>query len=746
MSRPWVTALELAQLGLADWPSSEFRSRAKLVKLQIPSRIREGMHGGGGREYDSSALPLSIQRALLARQVAVRSLPAPRDEAAPARDEEPAPRDATPATQDEHAVAPRPERPPPTREESSCADARAVLVQRVRELGQVEGTTRAAHQLSELLASGQAAADLLQIAATANQRPREGERVHISPRTLFRWITAWREGGWPALLPAPVRARPLAASLDDELTEVLRRYSASSGAARNLTEVTQTVRRERIGSIAGWKKLYDRARRVLPKLDQVALIKARHTGAERAALLPYKRRLTRDLKPLDVCLVDGHTFKAKVRHPVHGQPFAPEVTVLIDAATRKICGWSVAYSENVIAVGDCIRHASTTHGVWAIYYTDRGPGEANKQFDCPTAGLFARLGATHELGRPAHPQGHGLIERSWRTHMIRCARQFGSYQGEDADAGRVRSLRLEIAREKTAVKRAAETGDVVRLTGKVPSWEQFLQAIEQEVERYNGEHRHRNLPKHESGPHEREHMTPSEAWAAWLEPADQQLLDGPTSRMLHMPATLATAVRGWVRLNNAHYSNHAALMQVDGQRVRVHFDIHDPRAVWVWTLDGQFVCEAGLEADAMGYFPKSVVQMAREKRADRRIRLREEQIELARAELAGLPPPAEPSRRAGMVPTAPAAEVLELVERLPEAAAAGQQRPEQQAADGRPVFDTPSDRYEWLMQHRAAWSPADSAWLAAYAASAEYEDLREYFSSRGLAWLDGDTSTFNSAG
>jgi putative transposase len=88
--------------------------------------------------------------------------------------------------------------------------------------------------------------------------------------------------------------------------------------------------------------LYARARRALRLVNKVDLIKARHSGSDAKALLPHKRRDTSHLKPLDLWLVDGHTFKAKVRHPDHGAPFAPELTAVIDAATRKICGWSVS--------------------------------------------------------------------------------------------------------------------------------------------------------------------------------------------------------------------------------------------------------------------------------------------------------------------------------------------------------------------------------------------------------------------
>ena len=149
-----------------------------------------------------------------------------------------------------------------------------------------------------------------------------------------------------------------------------------------------------------WRALYGRARRALQKVDNVTLIKARHSGSARAARLPFKRRDTSMLRPLDVWLIDGHTFKAKVRHPDHGAPFAPELTIVMDAATRLICGWSVALAENVFAVGDALRHAIGQYGVPAIVYTDNGAGETARAMDCPVDGFMTRLGIEHRTGIP----------------------------------------------------------------------------------------------------------------------------------------------------------------------------------------------------------------------------------------------------------------------------------------------------------------------------------------------------------
>jgi putative transposase len=737
MSTPWLTAAELAALGLPDWPGSEFRSRAKLVALQVPSRVREGRFGGGGREYDTAALPVGVRRALLAHQVQRAATPGQAPEQVPT------------------AVATRPaslaevpaDKRPPSKAEAACADARLALVNHAKTLATVEGgMTHAIKRLVRDLAEAAVPEPLLEQARIAHQRPRQAgapEGVPISERTLFRWVGDHRKAGWWALLPAPAPKRGLGAVADD-VALVLRRYSSATGAARNLTDVARAITAELGRPFDEAPVLYERARRALPKLDKTALIKARHTGAERAAKLPFKRRMTDGLAPNDVWVIDGHTFKAKVRHPDHGQPFAPEVTLAIDVATRKAVGWSVSLSESTIAVGDCIRFSVATHGVPGIVYSDNGAGERAKVFDCPVVGLFARLGAEHRTGLPGHPQGHGLIERSWQTHMLRAARRYATYQGGDVDDRTLRNVTLELAREQRALKRAESGGEVVRLSGKVPSWQQFIGDVAQAVHTYNAEHRHRGLPKHAEGAAAGRHLTPDEAWAAMLVPELQVMLDAGALRTMFRPSVLRVAQRGEVRWLNQHYYS-PDLMQVDGEQVRVDYDIHDGSRVWVWTPGGEFVCEAVHSAAAGGnaipYFPVSAVQAARERRVQGIVKRRQAQIDTAERELqAVLPAPAAEFQIPGFQANdLPAVEIAERVERIEPSTPAT-------LAGGRPsVFDSAADRYEWLMQHRAAWSPEDAAWLAAYAASADYDGLRSYYASRGLAWPD-DPAAFNAAG
>lgn len=726
----WMTARELA--GLPAFEMSERATLDKLKRLQVPGRSRNGR--GGGREFDAAALPSETRQALMLNQVAAAVPVIAAQAETPVAEQLP----ATTST----ALVPKvgtTERKPPSQAEKAVADARAVLVRHLQDMAQVHGSTRAGQILALELAAERASPELMAVAKTANQRARK--HAPISERTLQRWTSLFKAEGWWGLLPAATEPAT-GIELGQDVAAVLGLFLSRDPMYRNLSAAAKEVARKMGDGIEGWKPLYHRAQRALPSVDKVQLIKSRHSGAERAAKLPFKRRDTSVLKPLDVWLIDGHTFKAKVRHPDHGAPFAPEVTICIDAATRLVTGWSVSLSENVMAVGDALRHGVGNCGVPAIVYSDNGAGETAKQMDCPVSGIIARLGSDHRTGIAGHPQGHGLIERSWRTHMINCARQFASYQGKDVDSLSFRKVAGHLASEQRAIKRAAETGGVIQLSSKAPSWQQFIDAIERSVNEYNQQHRHRMLPKGAHG----KHMTPAEAWGAMLDTSLQHVPSQQELRMLFMPATLRKSIRGEVQfLNQVYFA--PELMQVDGQQVRVQYDIHDPAYVLIFTTEGEFVCEAKWNANRIDYFPKPVVEMAREKRVRGIVKRREAQIDTAMRELQGaplqaapvsLPAPATPLV---LVPTVSTAVPLSSLADKRSSDVVGEVA---QATPGRPFFDTQSDRYEWLMQHRARWVDGDAAWVAAYVGSDDYAELREYFTSRGIDWQE-DEAGFKSA-
>ena len=100
---------------------------------------------------------------------------------------------------------------------------------------------------------------------------------------------------------------------------------------------------------------------------------------------------------------------------------------MLDVVTRKIVGWSVGLAENTVVVAEALRRACESHGIPAIFYSDRGPGYRNRQIDHATLGLCARLGITTTHSLPYNAQARGLIERVNGTVWNRLAKDLPTF-------------------------------------------------------------------------------------------------------------------------------------------------------------------------------------------------------------------------------------------------------------------------------------------------------------------------------
>lgn len=326
--------------------------------------------------------------------------------------------------------------------------------------------------------------------------------------------------------------------------------------------------------------------------------RGRMTGAEWRALKPYIDRDVSMFKANDIWVGDGHTFKARVQSPIHGQAFRPEVTVIIDWVSRMIVGWSVALSESTIAVSDAFRHAQlTTRAKPLIYYSDNGSGQTGKSIDCPIHGTLARQGIAHETGIPGNPQGRGIIERLWQTTTIPLAETYPTVLTKSADRDSVRIVGQILAK-------AERRGETSRL---LPSWNQFMGDLDDAIQAYNNEHKHRELGG----------LTPAQAYAAKLDP--DSIAFGPADTEIHelwMPEVKRTPSRCVFSLFNNKYFRRALQDELaEGEEVRVRFDIHNADKVWLFRMDGTPIGEAIWDGNKQAAFPVPFVEAKRRERA-----------------------------------------------------------------------------------------------------------------------------------
>lgn len=361
----------------------------------------------------------------------------------------------------------------------------------------------------------------------------------------------------------------------------------------------------------------DTFHRIEKSLPVTLKYRGRMTGSEWRGLKAYVARDVSMFHSNDIWVADGHSFKAKVQHPIHGQPFTPEITVVIDWVSRRIVGWSVDLAESTIAVSAALRHAEQqTRARPLVFYSDNGSGETGKLIDCPIHGTLARQGITHETGIPGNPQARGIIERLWQVTTIPLARTYPTCTWKGADKEATRKMLVGLNKKDG-------TGRAV-----LPSWRQLLDDCERVLGwegEYNRLHAHRALDE----------RTPTEEYGLRLDPSAE--LCGPTDdelAVLWMPEVGRTPQRGVISVFNNEYANTMLIDALaEGEKVRVRFDLHDADKVWVLRMDGTFLCVAEWNAHKRAAWPVSYMDKKRQERADGKIGRAQRDINEANAEL-----------------------------------------------------------------------------------------------------------------
>ncbi|HDL1901631.1 TPA: transposase, partial [Mannheimia haemolytica] len=579
--KDWFSAKELAGIsGLSKYPTNVTR-QAK--KEQWATRPLKGVKGGGF-EYHINSLPTEVQTEIRSRFMSAVV------EAKPKK---------LPVVRAEVDVGNL------TTKQREIADARMALVAYVLELEGSMSRIKAITYLCNLAKQGEMPPHLAELVAVANAK-KTAKRT-LSVRTLNGWVVDYCKAE-----NAEQRLKLLAPQVRQEtkpeeiwwLSAFLGVYRQKNGIC--LTEAYREFEVEWAYQYADNPLLLaqcpslSQVQRAMNKLPLYVKEYGRRTGSHYKQLLSYVKRDWSVLRANDVWIGDGHSLKLKVAHPIHGKPFTPELTMIVDGAGRKVVGWSLALSENAFAVADALRHAISLHGVPAIYYSDNGGGEKNKFLDAEITGMLPRLGIRHETGIAGNPQGRGIIERLNKTIGMTIARQFETGYATGADPETVRKTLYAVNSlanakgELTPLQRKAQ--------GKLPTWQQLIEVIQSVIDWYNNEHIHSEI-----------RTTPARKYQQMLHAEDVVMLSPIELRDMSRPEFIRKPDRGWVSWNNNHYFN-LKLLDFDREEVVIGIDIHNAESVQVRTKDGRFICEAIWNGNTREAFPVAMVEQQRKER------------------------------------------------------------------------------------------------------------------------------------
>lgn len=673
------SASELASLQLPGVPASLSRASNFIDRISrsSPELVQSRSGRGGGRVVDIAALPPEAQaelarreqQAVLASQLEAQDLDAAKRQL------------ATIATADL------------TARQRAVMDARSTVLLAIEARMLAQGVSRSAAVRLFLDDIRFGAMSDAQRAVLARANDRAGEERLVGKSQLHAWFAARDRAGIAGLAPALTRqkedlpawfstfqtfyARPTKPSIRD----ALRAYCATLPAG-------------------AFRPSERQARIALAKVPLLNKLKGREGALAMRARLAYTARDFLPLLPTSVYSADGKTFDAEVAHPIHGQPFRPEITTIVDVGTRRIVGWSAALDENTFAVVDALRRASAIGGVPAIFYTDRGPGYRNKAMTSELSGFLGRAGITPMHALPYNSQAKGVIERINQIYTA-TAKNLPTYLGKDMD----KEAKL------VAFKRSRKELALAGRSNLLPSWSDFLDAIDVAIDTYNNRP-HSELPKVldvQLG--RKRHLTPNEFWeqkCAGFEPIipDEAELDD-----MFRPYVVRRTRRALVDwLGNSYFA--LALEPHHGQDVAVGYDIRDASRVWVREIElvdderkpGKLIAIATYEGHKTRYVPLSYEQAAMERRQKGRLSRVERKADVIRQELA--PHALIDLSAAPVLPIQEFAPAFAEAHQTPVIASA-----EPRLAGERPMFRDDASLARWLVANPQLCTEADRAYL-----------------------------------
>ena len=485
-----------------------------------------------------------------------------------------------------------------------CGTARLAIVRHVLDMADLLGKTKAVEKFATDSKNGQLTATLADTVRRANAKAGKDGNAKVSRATLFNWLKLAENAGDNSLV-AVLAPKHRDVTMPVWGATLLKLWGQPTKPSLSM------VMRELVNVMGGENvPSYAQASYFLrTHVGNVELERGRMGARELKNIQPFIRRDTSELFPTDVYTADGHTFDAEVAHPISGRPFRPEITAIIDVASRKLVGFSIDLAESGLAVLDAIRVAVVWHGVMAVFYVDHGSGYKNAMMSRDGSGLMDRLGSTLTHSLPYNSQAKGVVERSHQSIWIQAAKRLPTYIGVDMD----KEARQKVF--KKTRKDIATFGESKLLL----AWDDFMTLCRDEVERYNNRPHHAHPRRFNKLTGRREHLTPQQVWDEKLammvnlgKPVVQVREDDMVD--LFRPYIERKVLRGEIKMFNHVYFSRD-LEQYHGETVHVGYDIHDPEQVWVRDVTGRLLAVAKFEANTRAYFAQSVIEQAHEKRA-----------------------------------------------------------------------------------------------------------------------------------
>jgi putative transposase len=238
-----------------------------------------------------------------------------------------------------------------------------------------------------VLTSRQRGALVRQIAEREHADP-SGRPVRLTRWTLDRWIAAWRQGGFDALVPSPRQSSPRTPPEVIELAAALKKENP----ARTAAQVQRILRAQ-----AGWAPDERTLQRMFIRTGLTNLAASQQQASSAFGRFEATR-------PNEIWTGDAlHAIRLGGRKTY--------LFAFIDDHSRAVMAARFGFAEDTIRLAAALRPALESRGVPEWIYVDNGSAFVGAWL----LRACAKLGIKLVHSKPGKPEGRGKIERFFRT-------------------------------------------------------------------------------------------------------------------------------------------------------------------------------------------------------------------------------------------------------------------------------------------------------------------------------------------
>ena len=409
--------------------------------------------------------------------------------------------------------------------------------------------------------------------------------------------------------------------------------------------------------------------------------------ALRDKVMPYISRDISKLEVGDVLVADGHRLAIECINPFTGRPCRPTLIGYLDWKSTALVGYEIMLEENTQAITSALRNAIINLGKTPkICYQDNGKAFRAKFFtgdlqECGINGLFDKLKIIPVFAQPYNARAK-VIERFFRELQDTFERLLPSFVGANIN-------------DKPAYKKRNEEFHKENHNEFIPTIEQLNKMFEA----YIDFHRKQDCPNVEDKSIG-EVFDNGKGSGVNIEELDELMMHEET-RTVH---------RDGIRFLNANYYSEDLYGIYD--RVLIKYSLSDITQIKVYTTNNEFICYAKRTilthpmAQHLGNI-QDQEQLKFELKQQKKL-LNKTKKEVKKYFKTEQKKPVEwqniPLIETNIAPDNDSKDI------------------NTEYSDGRPIFNSNFERYEWLSVHGFA-DDKDVAWFKAFEYSDEYKQM-----------------------